>query len=493
MFTGIVTDVGTLDLTDVTDASDLTVTVAAADAADRCGNALAADATLAFVGVCASPVAPTFTSSEDDRFFEGTSLTHTFTFDEDVTILDGAFEVDGGATLTVDPPLPATGASFEVTIEGLVDGNDYLLLADNAAITDVCGDSPAASQLLSLGGCGAATPALTSATVIESCAATQSYTFTFDDDVTLAEGAIVLDGDGAIDSITPALPATSDTFVVTMSAVTAAVLTATPTLPSDCSATTYEVDYSNLGTIAPVTFDFTGATIVTYDLPNGCDVRIDAAGAEGGSNTSSPIGPGLGASMSATFTGLGGMQLQILVGEKPSFGGGNGGGGGTFVTLADNSPLLVAGGGAGSCAATDALTKHGDAGEDGNPGSAGGGNGGTAGSGGAASDVPGFQSGAGGGLLTNGADGWAAGSGGLAFVNGGAGANVGFGNGGFGGGGNGSGYVVGGAGGGYSGGGTGGNSSGGQGGGGGSFSAGTDTTGTSGTRAGHGQVTITFL
>ncbi len=238
-------------------------------------------------------------------------------------------------------------------------------------------------------------------------------------------------------------------------------------------------------------FLFSGTIDTSFVVPPCADtLTIEIWGAEGGYNTSSATQSGLGAYQKGKFVLTAGTRLKILVGEKPSISG-NGGGGGTFVTLTNNTPLIIAGGGGGSSGATDSPDKHGQAGQTGGTGASGGGLGGTAGNGGAVGPS-GFQSGAGGGLLTNGADGWTPNSGGKAFVNGGAGANVGFGIGGFGGGGNGSGYVVGGGGGGYSGGGGGGNINGGVGGGGGSYNSGISPVSTAGVRTGSGRVIISW-
>lgn len=239
---------------------------------------------------------------------------------------------------------------------------------------------------------------------------------------------------------------------------------------------------------------YSGA-IITYTVP-ACvtSVTIEARGAQGGYNTSSTTQPGMGASMIGTFTVTPGQQLKVLVGEQPSLttGTGNGGGGGTFVTDISNNPLIIAGGGGGSSGTTDSPDKHGNITTTGGTGAAGGGAGGTAGSGGGIGPS-GFQSGAGGGLLTNGLDGWTSGTGGAAFVNGGAGgpSNAPA-RGGFGGGGSGSSYVVGGGGGGYSGGGSGGNLTAGVGGGGGSFNGGTNQNNNGGVNTGHGSVSITY-
>jgi hypothetical protein len=264
--------------------------------------------------------------------------------------------------------------------------------------------------------------------------------------------------------------------------------------PSSCGAVvnfTTPVGTNPCG-ITTQTFNFTNS-IVTWTVPAGVtSIHIVANGAQGGYNTNSTTQSGLGASMSGDFTVTPGAQLKILVGEQPSASSGNGGGGGSFVTDNANSPLIVAGGGGGSSQGADSPAKNGQTGTSGGTGAAGGGVGGINGNGGSVG-ASGFQSGAGGGLLTNGADGWTSGTGGFAFVNGGAGGPTNaLARGGFGGGGSGSSYVVGGGGGGYSGGGSGGNSTAGVGGGGGSYNAGTNQANTGGANSGHGSVVITY-
>jgi hypothetical protein len=257
----------------------------------------------------------------------------------------------------------------------------------------------------------------------------------------------------------------------------------------DTDTVTVSVSGGGHGTM---TYTYTGTINTSFVIPCADSIVIEVWGAEGGNNTSSSVAPGMGAYQKGTFVLAAGGTLKILVGEKPSFGSGNGGGGGSFVTLANNTPLVIAGGGGGSAGTTDSPNKHGQAGQTGGTGAAGGGTGGSGGNGGGIG-ASGFQSGAGGGLLTNGTDGWTTQTGGQAFVNGGSGGTANSNaRGGFGGGGSGSSYVVGGAGGGYSGGGSGGNSSAGVGGGGGSYNAGTNTISTSGARAGNGQVIITW-
>lgn len=263
--------------------------------------------------------------------------------------------------------------------------------------------------------------------------------------------------------------------------------------PGQCGAVVnYVTPVGTTSCSNTVTFNYTGS-IVNWTVPAGItSITIQANGAQGSQSTSSTTTSGLGASMTGTFTVTPGQVLKILVGQQFSATGGNGGGGGTFVTDISNNPLIVAGGGGGSSQGADSPDKHGKITTTGGTGAGGGGVGGSGGNGGSIGSS-GFQSGAGGGLLTNGTNGWAAGTGGTAFVNGGNGggsnANA---NGGFGGGGTGSSYVVGGGGGGYSGGGSGGNSVAGVGGGGGSFNAGTNQNNVAGTNTGHGSVIITI-
>jgi parallel beta-helix repeat protein len=230
-------------------------------------------------------------------------------------------------------------------------------------------------------------------------------------------------------------------------------------------------------------------------VPSTALYRLEASGAKG----YGPYG-GRGAFMSGDFQLKKGDTLKILVGQKapPPIGSSNqyAGGGGTFVTYANNTPLLVAGGGAGSWAtsytsATDATTAT--AGNS-SVNSANVGAGGTSGNGGATAG----SADGGGGLLTNGGGT----NGGKAFVNGGLGGNAststGRGEGGFGCGGGTSSwdnYRCGG-GGGYSG-GAGGSSSASsgnpEGGGGGSYNAGTKQVNSTGVGMGDGILVIKVL
>ena len=221
--------------------------------------------------------------------------------------------------------------------------------------------------------------------------------------------------------------------------------------------------------------------------------RIAASGAQGGTSDSNPGGQG--AHVEGDFFLTRGDELRILVGQMGKSGGtyDYGGGGGSFVAMADDTPLIVAGGGAvaGNCG--DKVVGDTEAGTsatgDGNGGS-GGNDGGWCGCGGDGSP--------GGGFFTSGIGDGA----GESFLSGGRGGSttrpgqcIDPGWGGFGGGGN-SGNG-GGGGGGYQGGFGGGSGSPeadehrGQGGF--SYNAGTSPTGVDGAHEGDGTVVITPL
>jgi hypothetical protein len=250
------------------------------------------------------------------------------------------------------------------------------------------------------------------------------------------------------------------------------------------------------------TFNYTGS-IVSFTVPSGCStIRIQAAGAQGGSANQPG---GLGAQMAGTFTVTPGQVLSILVGQQPPTG--NGGGGGTFVVNAGSGvPLIVAGaggGGAGECCGGQVAGAPGVTATNGTAGTSPGCTGGAGGTGGAADNGGAGTtngSGGGGGLVNNGTNGTGGspnGLGGASFRNGGAG-GTGATPGGFGGGGgssNNGGWQMGagGGGGGYAGGGGScGASQWGSGGGGGSYNAGASQSNSSGTRSGHGQVIVTW-
>lgn len=234
--------------------------------------------------------------------------------------------------------------------------------------------------------------------------------------------------------------------------------------------------------------------IQTWTVPVTGLYRIEALGAQGGSNAPAKFG-GKGASMSGDFNLVAGTVLKILVGQQGSSAYGcYGGGGGSFISDTLNTPLIVAGGGGGAGGlmggnGIDAtITLNGTAG-------AAGGAGGINGNGGTAVNTNG---GSGGGFYSDGTGTFyipqCSVAAGQSFIKGGNGGQFDFWMpGGFGGGGSGwDGNGNGGGGGGYSGGGTSGSSFA-AGGGAGSYNSGTNQSNSSGANTGDGQVIITQI
>ena len=125
------------------------------------------------------------------------------------------------------------------------------------------------------------------------------------------------------------------------------------------------VTFAALASVQTTNFSATG-TIQTYTVPpNGIQIQVDAAGAQGG--TGNTIAGGKGARLVAIFNVTPGETLNVLVGGVGSVGESTGGGGG--------------GGNGGGPIDGNAGTAASDG--DSNPGSAG-----TGGNGGAAANSP---------------------------------------------------------------------------------------------------------
>jgi hypothetical protein len=260
--------------------------------------------------------------------------------------------------------------------------------------------------------------------------------------------------------------------------------------------------------------------IQLWTVPATGNYRIEAFGAQGGSNLAYGESPGRGARMRGDFALTQGEIIRILVGQAgPTTNttcGSAGGGGGTYVVRTpfntNGSILVIAGGGGG--VGTTGGVRAGRGGTTSQTGTNSTGDNVSGGSGGAGGAQPpgtpcstGYVSGSGAGFFTNGGGpgggpGGGDTGGGFAFVNGGRGGDLNIGgvggntDGGFGGGG--KGHYGAGAGGGYSGGG------GGQGtscdcttwrggGGGGSFNSGNNQSNSDDVRSGDGQVIITLI
>lgn len=234
------------------------------------------------------------------------------------------------------------------------------------------------------------------------------------------------------------------------------------------------------------------AGIQRWVVPIDGTFQIEAFGAEGASAQTGQTG-GDGARMRGDFVLTAGQVLDVLVGQEGTQDGCNGGGGGgSFVVdVATGSPLLVAGGGAGTRTSVMQDGCDGRASEEGGTGSASGAThtcAARSGGIGLGGIVSGSSWGsAGGGMTTDGASDGTAGRGGRAYANGAQG-GTGTATGGFGTGGAGNGSCGGGGGGGYSG-GDGGRVAGG----GGSFNSGANPSNMAGARTGHGMVTIDRL
>jgi len=490
-----------VELRNVSDSETYDLTVQASAIADVCSNALPSNVVIPFAGACISgDPAPAFTSATEARRFKDGAASHTFSFSEPVTIGAGGITVDGGAELRITPELPATATSFKVEVSGLSDGTTYTLTAAAGSIEDACGASPAAGQEVQLLQCtgDTAAPRLLSDAQILSCnTAAHTYTMKFDEPVALASNAITIDGGATITSITPALPAVSDTFTIALDNLTAThSLSAAAGAVADECGNTFPGALTVTAGVGAATgtqqLDYTG-TIVPFVVPSCPLVTIEAWGAAGNSSSESASAGGLGARMKGEFSSLPSRDLRILVGQQGGMPNRNGGGGGSFVVTSANVPLVIAGGGGGS-GLSDGDHKHGSTATSGQS-CPNGGAGGIDGSGGAAGGG-GFVAGAGGGHLTSGADGSTSGAGGTSFVLGGGGGTGSFGRGGFGGGGHGTGQLIGGGGGGYSGGGSCSNGrvagTGSVGAGGGSFNAGSNQDNAGGVNDRNGKVVISW-
>jgi tripartite motif-containing protein 56 len=98
-----------------------------------------------------------------------------------------------------------------------------------------------------------------------------------------------------------------------------------------------------------------------WTVPQSANYTFVLGGSQGGFPYTGES-PGYGALISGTIYLQRDTILKILVGQSPiqatvNTNQGGAGGGGTFVTLSDNTPLFVAGGGAGNPRSTTAISK----------------------------------------------------------------------------------------------------------------------------------------
>lgn len=262
---------------------------------------------------------------------------------------------------------------------------------------------------------------------------------------------------------------------------------------------TKEITVRQLSNI--VTFDYTG-TIESWTVPDNVElIKIEAWGAEGGSNNW--YMGGKGAYMSGNFNIPSGTEIQIVVGQKgtSSTTYRSAGGGGSFAWIEGESNPLIAAGGGGGGGSPSIGCEHGTTHINGNNGHTTnstyfGGLGGSDGHGGnfgTGSNSSSHYAGGGAGWFSDGTGDFP-GKGKISNFSIATGADS---SGGFGGGG-GVKYSGAGGGGGYSGGGGGGwgygtPNSNAPGGGGGSYNAGTNQVNLDGIQVGHGKIVITYL
>lgn len=214
----------TVILDDLTDLQSYDLTIVSAAIADRCGNALGADATIEVVGACTGDAtAPTITSGLDPIVIPpgATTISYPLTFDEPVALDVDAVTATNGAVVTVEPALPAIADEFTVTLSSLSSAQSYALAIDAAHATDRCDIGLATGATIDVtGACvGNVAPTITSAAgTVRFHGGTYTHTLTFDEPVWLDAGAISVDNDAEL-SVTPALPSFASSFEIVLSAL----------------------------------------------------------------------------------------------------------------------------------------------------------------------------------------------------------------------------------------------------------------------------------
>ncbi|MGH1340110.1 MAG: hypothetical protein ACRBN8_01060 [Nannocystales bacterium] len=349
-------------------------------------------------GRCGDAVAPQLVSMTRVLFPRSPdSIEYDLMFDQEVTIAMGGLSVDGGASIA-GPMLPATGETITVAIEDAFGPGPFTLTVDAASVGDpTCGMTLADDALIQLSAdCAENTPPNSTTAAFHQLAsgtATDTYEVTFDEPVTLQAGAITVSGGGAtIDTISPALPATSDSFTVDVSNLGVFdQLAVEGALAVDgCGASLAEDLELWICTETSVSFGYTGGP-ETFDVP-GCTsgvVSIVAHGAEGESVATGGIA-GRGGEAAGDLTVTTGDVLEIWVGGQDGFNGGgspgtgapvaSGVGGGASDVRVGGSTLaervLVAGGGGGGAAPPQGSCNTGISGVGGGGGGTDGNNGG---------------------------------------------------------------------------------------------------------------------
>lgn len=327
-----------------------------------------------------------------------TMVSFDLDFDREVTIEAGGFIVTGGASVTA-PALPLTASTFGVTIEALDPSSAYVFTVDAGAVFDACSRTMASSVDIDLvGDCAGNLPPASISMEYHQLppgTAMDAYEIAFDEVVTLEAGAIaVVGGSATIDSITPALPAASDTFTVALSGLGGITrLRVDAALVSDGCGVAPEQDLELwVCTVSEVQHGYTGGPqpwVVPACAQGMVDLQLD--GAQGAGATGGGTG-GLGGHASGTLIVTTGETLELNVGGQDGWNGGgaaglgapvpSGSGGGASDVRQGGSALtdrvIVAAGGGGGAAPPQGACSGGvggsggtGGGTDGSPGTAG--------------------------------------------------------------------------------------------------------------------------
>ncbi|NVB36656.1 hypothetical protein G6O69_02355 [Pseudenhygromyxa sp. WMMC2535] len=449
--------------------------------------------------------------------FGQSSIMYTLSFDEIVNLGEVALSVDNGASISA-PSLPAQGMEFEVVIDDVDASQDYTLSLAAAEVFDTCGNALEADTQLSIAGdCVAPSlPQIVSQDFVQLDGGTTVTVVEveFDQAIELSMDNLSVSNGAVIDTVDPALPASSESFTITLSGLQDVHELGFAGLSDGCG-TDGEASFW-VCTGNEVVFDYTGSE-QSFEIP-ACtqgQVVVEAFGAEGvdALNDDGGVG-GLGGQAIGDLLVETGDTLYIYVGGQDGFNGGGDPGAGNVNTsgngggasdvrlnsiLIGDRAIVAGGGGGGSGDALGSCAADGSGGD----GGAGGGSIGEVGTDGSGCGTKISTGGGGGTQNAGGGQGIGAtncalqaGDGDAGeFGQGGAGGDAHDCSGGFmgaGGGGGGGGYY-GGAGGGGGPGGGGGSWAGGGGGGGSSYVDGVDDGSTSeGVNAGDGQVIISW-
>lgn len=278
---------------------------------------------------CAGQAAPLLLSMDPVAYPRSAAqVSVSLTFDQEVTIAAGGLSVDGGATITA-PELPATGETFSVTVEGVVGPGPFTFTVDAASVTEsVCELAMEADATLSLAAdCDEnSAPTLTADAFhqLDENTTTDTYVLSFDEPVTLFAGALSVSGDASIESVSPALPATAESFTVELSNLEGPVaLSVDAASVADGCGVGLDAD-AQLWVCSGNRVSFAHTADAQSFVVPACaqgSLSITAHGAEGQSIISGGAA-GLGAQASGDLAVTTGETLAIYVGGQGGFNGG---------------------------------------------------------------------------------------------------------------------------------------------------------------------------